>query len=843
MSYFHFAPEQVIGLPEYRKIQSFLDAEGFRKNIKENSVSFGLIKSNSDTTFTNGRVTRDVDSGGNKTIKIAPLSAVDKDGLFITSSNTINQIPVENDGNWYWLRVRHTYTNEEQGTVSVSANGDVMGTGTEFKKLFRGLPHLPSKIKFLNAIHNNQEYIIGGVDSDTSAWLSNPGATFGSAITFEPESDLKFAVISSFTPGIPVDEEDKYPYHYDGMAFDLVEETILNTRPDYTIGKEFYLARIKVSGVDVIVQDKRTEYYETKGSELTINIDRNANPLVGLESIVWPPKTNPANKSQVYVGWGMRSTNWSIDSSQNILTISSGLGGKFKTVSGFTDGDFDGWRVYTGNGKYSYVISSVQAAGAIRLTLDHLDVDNYSSDGGTTLISQEVHVVPNCETVEFYAASDPTDNAPSVNRYFAFPVNDAVGILDLEVFKSESVLYNIKYRYKSFKEFTEFTPIPTDEDNGYLVESNFSDLGVQSGTTRQTYTADETDGFIELQPCPHAYSTTIDAIFNEDLLGVNEIETLSAATTYLLEVGISKQYQLIKGTQSIGSDTIFTLSTTAPCKDGSTFRIHFNCDSLTIGGNVIYIKQGSTVLKTITQADVYMMQNIDNGIIFSFIYDEDNGVWVGTQNYSLGVTHEIKMFDPPSGTPLSSLFDTTVSINNAKGKVKSLWGWALCNHSGTVDGVSIPNLSAAFIVGHGTSPIDGTVTLSPGATGGELKHTLTEAELPTITPTFAAAPHTHTFTGIAHGHRLFFRGREGQSGTDYQTIQVDGGNNVNLPNEDGSGSGAIPPVVYTAYNEDVVAGGTNANSTVTGTVSSFGSDEAHNNMPPYYTAVYIKRLY
>lgn len=840
MSYFHFAPEQVIGLPEYRKIQSFLDAEGFRKNIKENSVFFGLIKSNSDTTFTNGRVTRDVDSGGNKTIKIAPLSAVDKDGLFITSPSTINQIVVPDDGNWHWVKARHTYTTQEQGIVTISANGDLIGTGTEFTKLFRGLPHLPSRIKFLNAVHNTQEYIIGGVDSDTSAWLSNPGATFGSAITFEPESDLKFAVISSFTPGIPVDEEDKYPYHYDGMAFDLVEETILNTRPDYTIGKEFYLARIKVSGVDVIVQDKRTEYYETKGSELAINIDRNANPLVGLESIVWPPKTNPANKSQVYVAWGMRSTNWTIDANQNIVTIVSGLGGKFKTVSDFTDGDFDGWRVYTGNGKYSYVVSSVQSAGAIRLTLDHLDVDNYSSDGGTTLISQEVHVVPNCETVEFYATSDPTDNAPSVNRHFAFPVNDAVGILDLEVFKSESVFYNIKYRYKSFKEFTEFTPIPTDEDNGYFVETNFSDLGVQSGTTRQVYESNETDGFIELQPCPWSYNHFQSLVYVGDLLSVYTIPNLAASSTINLTVGTDPYYQIIKDTHTIATDTSFILGSGVK---GNKFVLHFQAEQINLAGNQIQIKQtdGVTVLKSLSFPDFYQMKNQDGGIVITCIHD--GTAWTCSQNYSLGVTHEIKMFDPPLGTPLSSLFDTTISINNAKGKVKSLWGWALCNHSGTVDGVSIPNLSAAFIVGHGTSPIDGTVTLSPGATGGELKHTLTEAELPTITPTFAAAPHTHTFTGIAHGHRLFFRGREGQSGTDYQTIQVDGGNNVNLPNEDGSGSGAIPPVVYTAYNEDVVAGGTNANSTVTGTVRSFGSDEAHNNMPPYYTAVYIKRLY
>jgi hypothetical protein len=98
----------------------------------------------------------------------------------------------------------------------------------------------------------------------------------------------------------------------------------------------------------------------------------------------------------------MRSNNWSVDSSNNIVTINSGTGGKFKTVNDFTTGDFNGYAFYTPTGKKRNVLASVKQGSAINLTLDVLDVDDFSTDGGTTLIPDYVNVVPDAEEVEYY---------------------------------------------------------------------------------------------------------------------------------------------------------------------------------------------------------------------------------------------------------------------------------------------------------------------------------------------------------------------------------------------------------------------------------------------------------
>src|SRR6202012_2610773 len=230
---------------------------------------------------------------------------------------------------------------------------------------------------------------------------------------------------------------NKYPFQYDGMYYQILTETQTNTRPSpYIQGQEFYIARFKISGSDVIIQDKRIEYWETKGSELVINLDRSGeDPLIGVESVQWQANTSPSDKNIVNIAWGMRSSNWSVNSSQDILIINQGLGGKFKTVNDFSDHDFDGWRVYTANGKYSNITNSVKQGGAINLTLDVLDIDNYSVDGGTTFISQEVVIVPNCEEVEIQCIAtglNPSGaliNSPNCNTTFCFPVNTDVARL------------------------------------------------------------------------------------------------------------------------------------------------------------------------------------------------------------------------------------------------------------------------------------------------------------------------------------------------------------------------------------------------------------------------------
>jgi microcystin-dependent protein len=818
MSEFKISPDLFLAEIELDYQRDCLDSNGFRKNILDNSVSFGLIKSLADSGFANGRVTRDVDTtGGDKTIKIAPVAGVDNQGRFIYSPSTINQITVPNDGNWHWLKVSYATSVIEEGTVTIAVDGTLTGTGTKFLSTLRG-GYFPMTIKFVNSALNFLEYQILDVTSDTSASLSNPAANIGGYAEFASESGLQYSLVGTFTAGVDIPADNKYPFIKDSMSYELVVETVSNTKPTYIQGQEFFISRVKVSGSDLITQDRREEYWETKASALIQDISRLSNPLAGVESVKWQVKTSPADKNLVQVGWGFRSSNWSIDTSQNILTLLSGQGGKYIATTNFTDGDFNRFKVYTSDGRYAYVINSVKAGTSINLTLDTLLVNSYSSDGGTTMTAQEIVVVPNAELVEFWCQSEPTDNVPSVNAKVTFPINDPYGVIELEQYKDidSPVYYNIKYRYHSHKEATGWTTIPSSTI-GYLVETAFDADGNLTGTTRYPYVADDTDGFIKLNMCPWAYKQFQDEVFNQDLLGVNEIETLSATTTYTLTVGSDKHYQLVKGTQSIGSDTIFFLSTALPCRDGSTFKIHFDCDALTLGGNVIYIKQGSTTLKQITQGDVYQMLNQDKGIIFSFVYDATEGKWVGSQNYDLGKPGEIVTIDGV----ISSLFDTASGTNNAKGKVKGLFGYSLCNHAGTIDGMTVPNLSYRFLLGQGN---DGTHTAAPGDIGGSMDITLIEGQLPAHSHSASQGEHTHSTQDHTHGLSTLFHSAA-QNGVDGHRINVDG--------------------VGSPVSQNTDAANVTVNNASAGaiTIGNTGSGDEISIVNQYYAVIYAKKLF
>ncbi len=127
-------------------------------------------------------------------------------------------------------------------------------------------------------------------------------------------------------------------------------------------------------------------------------------------------------------------------------------------------------------------------------------------------------------------------------------------------------------------------------------------------------------------------------------------------------------------------------------------------------------------------------------------------------------------------------------------------GWALC------DGTSgTPNLKGRFIIGY--SATTGNYTM--GATGGDYSVALTTPQLPS---------HTHTMqTNGNHQHYMteVSRGDEGSSGSD-----------------DSVGS----------WNEGGAQKQTSFAGNHTHTINATGSNQAHENRPPYYTLAYIIKL-
>lgn len=780
MAKMKFVPDLFLEAVEMNRFKQFLDDDGFRKNLLDDTVSFGLVKHGRDVNFLNGKVERDLDTVlGQRTIKIRELSAIDRFGNFIKLPAT-GGIAVPADANWYWIKVAYAISNIEKGTFSISANGDLVADSgdAELLSILRGMPNFPSRIKFVNTLYNTLEYDVLEVIDDQHATLQHPATNTNGISEFTPESGLQIKIVGTFTKGVAVPAQNWYPFNYDSATVTLVAESFPNTPPVIVENEEFLLARVQANNSTVIIQDKRTQYWETKGGAASVSITRTANPLIGIESSQFNHEYTPADRNIVKVAWGIRSENWSIDSSNNIVTFNSGLGGKYKSVNDFVNGDLVGGRLYAPNGKHRKVIGSVKQGSAVNFSLDVLDVNDFSSDGGATFNAGTVLVVPDCEEVEILFTPHPSDNVKAITEKFTFPVNTPVAKCDVLVFKDPTCLYNVQFRYKSFKEFTQWATIPTDTVNGYYTEASFDDNGnlKNVGTVLFPYTAHATNGFIQLTISPNAISKFRNKVDKGDLIGVETYADLTGLATIDLIVGTAKNYHLLRGDLTLPNDLVFNLDRAAAI-EGNEFRIHLNCTSLDLANHSIYITQdfgqsSAATLKQIKKGDVYQMQNLDGGICFTMKYN--GSTWVIYQNYEAGRPFEIIDLD---GVP-SSLFDLVTGM----GKVKGLYGFAICDQQRSIDGVEIPDLKKTFLVGAS----QGTANYNVGESGGEEKHTLTQAELPTTVNIGSTASGDTGSGGLVDGN-------------------VDQGGNK--------------------------------------TAVALGSGEAHNNMPPYYAVIKAKRVH
>jgi hypothetical protein len=270
MAYIKFSPDLLLGVSELQRWKEFSDDAGFRKNILDNSTSFGLIKNNFlDPTFNNGKVERDLDTFvGQKTIKVRKLTGIDNNGNFLYSKE-VNGIPVPFNDNWYWVKAKYAISNAEKGKFTISENGDLIDISgeAELLKMFRVKPHFPTRIKFINSTFNTLEYDVLDVIDNQRAILSHPATNAAGQAQFQAEANLQIAIVGTFTKNKTIEAINKQIFNYDYASIELVQETITNTKPAYTPNQEFYLARVKATGSTVIIQDKRNEYWQTNSEE------------------------------------------------------------------------------------------------------------------------------------------------------------------------------------------------------------------------------------------------------------------------------------------------------------------------------------------------------------------------------------------------------------------------------------------------------------------------------------------------------------------------------------------------------------------------------------------------
>lgn len=546
MSKLNIVPDLFLGSQELNKWQKFIFDEGLIKYILENSISFGLVQKDIvDGDWSNFRIEQGTNAG---TIKNADGFAIDNQGRNIRRAATDN-IAIADDSLWKWIKISWQASPIEPYLVSISANGSLSAPGGSLLSILRGQPNNAVKVYFPNAVTNTGEYFVSQVINDESANLAG---------NFAAESNLQLVVVGAFTPDTITPLGSKYPYRYDACVMTLVNESVLNTPPTLTDGQEFLLARIKRTGSNIEIQDKRNlNIYRSKSDYELHTVSMSNNPLVGVEQITFDGVRTPRSENILQMAFGFRSSNWTINSSTNTLTLLGGNGGKFLSTADFTAGDFDAWRVYTKDGNYSIVKQSGISALQINLILDNLDPDRYTDT------AQEIHVVPDVDGVEIIGKPIPGQSQITERRVL-YPVNRGYVKFPLAVYNETTAQYVLTYRYKKFGVYSEETLIPDNNAalHGYLGEDNFNSAGTQIDSVLTTYV----NGIITLTETPSSYANRIASVETGDLFGVQYIALDNGVPTVDLTVGTTRKEVVITNDDDLDASdadfgSLFTFTT------------------------------------------------------------------------------------------------------------------------------------------------------------------------------------------------------------------------------------------------------------------------------------------
>lgn len=567
MSNVKISSNQYLGSLELNRIVQFLSDDGFKKTFLENSSTFGVFQKDG-SAFENFLVTQGANIG---TIKHTDGIAIDSQANIIVKPAEDN-IAIPDDNTPRLLRIRHTFSSEEEGTVSISADGTVTGVGTKFTESLRGLPgKYVSKLKFNNSVSNTSEYFVAEVVDDTTILLQ------GELIA---EVDLTYSVIGTFDPNFSISAADKEVFQFDSCELDLVLESNVLVQ-----GQEFYIARVTNDGGNLTIQDLRSRYlYKSSYQAKKETIDFGENPLIGVESVKFNNPASARDQNIVRVGWGMRSSNWSYNPSLNRVTINAGEGGGYTSTADFQDNDFDGWRLYVSSSEYYRVKSSFKQGAQININLETSDYEKFTP--GT-----EISVVPNSDNILLRFSANPDDNFPNAEQRFMFPIRD--GFADVQVLVYQDVSsYIVKYQYRSVDVYSQELLIPSFTV-GYLSEVSFNGDGTLRPAVdrvRVPYNSSETTGFITLNASATSYSKVVEQFVLGDLSGVNRTELDNLTPTRSLFVGTSKLYQVFEGSITLTVDHFIDLRPD-DARESNEFILIFD-QSIDLSGFTIRITQG-----------------------------------------------------------------------------------------------------------------------------------------------------------------------------------------------------------------------------------------------------------
>ena len=442
MSNLKLSSDLFLGTHEMNFLKESMKDNGFVRILNNAVVSYGVVNSPNDVDFKNLQVYQ---SSINK-IGIRSGFAIDGNlNIIHINSDLIDQFTIQPDTLRYVV-ISHKFTTIEKGTVSIQADGSIVGVGTEFTKRLRGLPDFASKIVFESNV-NTQEYLINAVQSDTLAGLNV-------ALTdIVPENDVEYRVVGTFTPSATISDSNKYPFESDDFTLELRDSPTL-------ADNEYLLAEILFNGVRMDIFDKRISnqfsLIDTSSEDIT-----DENKVVGVEQIMYDSTKSTMHENLVKIGWGIESLDWTINAATQELLLNTGAGGSWGSLTPFVDGDFDDWyAVFENTGQVIQIQKSIKAGGNISLNLDFSK--SYPSDGG-------VSIVPNSDHIEVTVLNvgNPTADKKltfaSISRYAIIPIQAG----------SESI---IQYRHLSRDQVSLGRTI---NNGSYIQEPSFDESGQQ----------------------------------------------------------------------------------------------------------------------------------------------------------------------------------------------------------------------------------------------------------------------------------------------------------------------------------------------------------------------------
>ena len=395
MSRLKFSSNLFLEVNELQRFNKFLEEDGWKRAMKAISKNFGIVENASNSYF---KVT--ARSGSNSVIVINAGIAFDSNMDAIVMTDDL-ELSVGNTGSNRWVILSRAVTNEEQGTVSINSDGSLSGIGTEFTKVLRGQPNFPVKVKF-NSTSNNGEYEVVSVTSDTSALLSG---------SFINQSNIKYSVVGTFTPGFQPTEDNKMIYEYDSYNIEVVDS---EDRPAVS-EDEFILAMISFDASGSMnVSDERIRYMFNNPYTQSDESDNSTDPLVSLLStgVVGGIHAvgSAAAEFELIMEHGYTVTKHELltTSTSNTFNIISGQS-NFLGTGNIPDGMFRGWLlVNRANMKYALIDDNSNKS----LYISNLDTSIILDSGNDFII------VPNCNEIEYEVTVSNNVDRPNIPFYF-----------------------------------------------------------------------------------------------------------------------------------------------------------------------------------------------------------------------------------------------------------------------------------------------------------------------------------------------------------------------------------------------------------------------------------------